>query len=544
MPIQNGTMFQYFSWDLPDNGELWNWLKESADHLRSLGITGVWIPPAYKSNDDGPENRVGYGVYDHFDLGEFPQKNNRNSDAHPTRTKYGTKQELHNAIHALHGFGYSDGNPRAYIQVYADIVMNHKFGADEQETIVVFPIGNVHNDDIFSNWLSNRNNPGVKSPQDIWTKFDFTNRLSTQRGREYSDFTWNSNHFDAVVDGSNQGYMIDGRSLDWQVSLNDRRLSNYDVLMGADLDFDNGFVRGEMKKWGTWFVEEMGFDGFRIDANKHIRFSFIREFLGHVRHEIGSRYGKNLFSVSEYLSGNRDELERYLDAIGNPSIDGNNPPAQVTNLFDFPLREHFKEASISYNGAYQIHRLQEGALIENSSEYAVTFVENHDTEEVRGNGNVGEWFKHIAYAYILLRGIGYPCVFYGDYFSNQREFLDLFLRLRRSYATGEEWYFAINHLNTKDDAIGWVRPYSSNGSMVIGINNSQDRWHEIRMDSGRSLKEFYHYATISWIEDSRHVIDYSWDRYGGSTYTSDSGWANFKVSPRSVTIWLEEGTWP
>ncbi len=37
MQLDNGTMFQYFSWGIKDNGKLWTWLKESADHFRSLG---------------------------------------------------------------------------------------------------------------------------------------------------------------------------------------------------------------------------------------------------------------------------------------------------------------------------------------------------------------------------------------------------------------------------------------------------------------------------------------------------------------------------
>ncbi|WP_337432022.1 glycoside hydrolase family 70 protein, partial [Salmonella enterica] len=40
------------------------------------------------------------------------------------RTKYGTRDELIGAINALHDYG---------IQVYADVVLNHKAGADETE---------------------------------------------------------------------------------------------------------------------------------------------------------------------------------------------------------------------------------------------------------------------------------------------------------------------------------------------------------------------------------------------------------------------------
>jgi glycosidase len=53
---------------------------------------------------------------------------------------------------------------------------------------------------------------------------------------------------------------------------------------------------------------------------------------------------------------------------------------------------------------------------------AVTFVENHDYQFGRAlDSHVREWIKPIAYAFILLRPGGYPCIFYGDYTGPSRE---------------------------------------------------------------------------------------------------------------------------
>ena len=62
---------QYFEWYLPNDGNLWNRLKEDASHLSQIGVTAVWIPPCYKATSS---NDVGYGAYDLYDLGEFDQK--------------------------------------------------------------------------------------------------------------------------------------------------------------------------------------------------------------------------------------------------------------------------------------------------------------------------------------------------------------------------------------------------------------------------------------------------------------------------------------
>ena len=47
--MENGVMMQYFEWNMPNDGDLWNQLKRDASHLHAIGITAVWIPPAYKA---------------------------------------------------------------------------------------------------------------------------------------------------------------------------------------------------------------------------------------------------------------------------------------------------------------------------------------------------------------------------------------------------------------------------------------------------------------------------------------------------------------
>ena len=117
MKETNDTMMQYFEWYLPNNCMLWKNLSSVGPTLKKLGINSIWLPPACKSS--GGINDTGYGVYDLYDLGEFNQKGT-------VRTKYGTKDEYLEAIQELHNNN---------IRVYADIVLNHKIGADEPETV-------------------------------------------------------------------------------------------------------------------------------------------------------------------------------------------------------------------------------------------------------------------------------------------------------------------------------------------------------------------------------------------------------------------------
>ena len=82
--MKKGVMMQGFEWYLPSSPHLWIILRVNAYKLKKAGITAIWLPPAYKGANG--VNDTGYGVYDHYDLGEF---NNKNT----SRTKYGTKKE-------------------------------------------------------------------------------------------------------------------------------------------------------------------------------------------------------------------------------------------------------------------------------------------------------------------------------------------------------------------------------------------------------------------------------------------------------------------
>ena len=148
MGKENGVMFQYFEWYLPADASLWRTVSANAQELSDKGVTSVWLPPAYKGQagiDD-----TGYGVYDMYDLGEFDQKGT-------VPTKYGTRDEYIDAVKNLQACG---------IDVYADIVLNHRMGADETEAIQAVKVNQENRTET------------VSDPKTIeaWTKFTFPGR--------------------------------------------------------------------------------------------------------------------------------------------------------------------------------------------------------------------------------------------------------------------------------------------------------------------------------------------------------------------------------
>ncbi|MCR4839357.1 MAG: alpha-amylase [Eubacterium sp.] len=410
--VENGTLMQYFEANLPSDGKLWKKASEDAAKLKTAGITSVWFPPAYKGAA-GSED-IGYSAYDLYDLGEFRQKGS-------VRTKYGTKKDYLAAIAALQGKG---------INVYADVVLDHKMGADEVESVSAQEF-NEH---------SRYQMIGDSRVIGAWTKFTFPGRKG-----KYSDFTWNWTHFDGIDWDQNRAkrsiFKFSGKEWDEGV---DKEFGNYDYLMGADIDFSNPEVFEEAVRWAVWYVKETGVDGFRLDACKHIPSSFYREFLTKVREQTG----KELFSVGEYWNENVNTLMEYLAKINKEA-----------SLFDVPLHNNFYYCAKA-EGAYDLRRIFDGTLTQCDPMHAVTFVDNHDTQPGQSLESwVADWFKPLAYTLILLRRDGYPCVFYGDYFGIPHDkskgcktLLDKLLKVRKTRAYGPQHdYF------DDPDCIGWTR---------------------------------------------------------------------------------------
>lgn len=479
----NGTMFQYFEWHLANDGNHWNRLAQDAASLKQRGITAVWIPPAYKGMQ---QNDVGYAAYDLYDLGEFNQKGT-------VRTKYGTKAQLLSAIQQLRNQG---------IQVYADIVLNHKLGADATESVRAVEVNR-----------SNRNQEiSGDTTIDAWTRFDFPGR-----GNTHSSFKWRWYHFDGVDwDQSRQRSAIykfrgDGKAWDWEV---DTENGNYDYLLGADVDMDHPEVRQELKNWGTWYVNTAQLDGFRLDAVKHVQFSYMGEWLRDVRRSTG----KNLFAVGEYWKNDRGALENYLNKTG-----------WSMSLFDVPLHYNLYQASNS-GGYYDMRRILDGTLVQAHPVHAVTFVDNHDTQPGESlESTVQPWFKPLAYALILTRESGYPSVFYGDYYGTRdggipamRGAIDPLLEARKSYAYGKQHDY-LDH----PDIIGWTREGDGNHpksglATIMSDGPGGSKW----MYVGRSR------AGQTWVDLTRNRSD-------RVTINAD-GWGQFPVNGGSVSVYVQE----
>jgi alpha-amylase len=201
------------------------------------------------------------------------------------------------------------------------------------------------------------------------------------------------------------------------------------------------------------------------------------------------------------------------------------------------LHQNFHNASLAGKN-YDLTRIFENTLVKNEPTHAVTFVENHDSQPLQSLASpVEAWFKPLAYALILLRKEGYPCIFYADYYGahykdrgndgdeheiwidSHQWLLDKFFHVRKNYAYGAQYdYF--DHPNT----IGWTRLGNDEhpGGVAVVLSNSEE---------GRKMMDIGH-ANTTYIDITGHV--------DGSIETNDQGWAEFRCNGGSVSVWVNQ----
>ncbi|MGC1246811.1 MAG: alpha-amylase family glycosyl hydrolase, partial [Spirulinaceae cyanobacterium] len=268
--------------------------------------------------------------------------------------------------------------------------------------------------------------------------------------------------------------------------------------------------------WGVWFLETTGVDGFRLDAVKHIPAWFYEQWLTKMRNHAQ----KELFSVGEYWENNLGSLLNYLDFT-----DGK------MSLVDVPLHYNFHFAS-KVGGSYDLRRILDNTLMQTKPELAVTFVENHDSQPLQSLESVVEsWFKPLAYALILLRKEGYPCLFYADYYGahykdkgyeiwldSHRFLIDKFLHARQNYAYGEQYdYF--DHW----DIIGWTRLGNGEHPQAMAVIMSNGAGGSKWMEVGKPNTEFY--------DLTEHISE--------PIKTNEHGWGEFRCNGGSVSVWVQ-----
>ena len=189
-----------------------------------------------------------------------------------------------------------------------------------------------------------------------------------------------------------------GAALSWATSNGYSLSSNNDTGEDwggmRDLDHTSTNVQNNVKAYIKMLLDDLGYAGFRYDMTK----GYAAQYTG-----MYNTYANPTYSVGEYWDGNLSAVKSWIDGTKVNNV-------VQSAAFDFPFRYGVRDA---VNNNKWTNLSGKGLNMEtNYRRYAVTFVENHDTQYRDANNPQDPLNQHVeaANAYLLAMP-GTPCIF-------------------------------------------------------------------------------------------------------------------------------------
>lgn len=237
-----------------------------------------------------------------------------------------------------------------------------------------------------------------------------------------------------------------------------------DFSFGDDLAPINGIPKDHclngLLASADWLTRSLDIQGYRLDDGKGVSTVFTRTLLNH-----GTIKGK--FAAGEVFDENLGLVRGWISAVNGQA-----------SAFDFPLRKLLKEMT-NNAGFFEMSQLDHAGLAGADPFHAVTWVENHDTNEDNNNKIVSN--KPQAYAYILTSEC-YQCVFYKDYSTDPGSFgmkkiIDNLIFIHEKIADGATQQRFKNH-----DIFAYER--LGGAHLLVGLNNNGIAAHTVTVQTG------------------------------------------------------------
>jgi hypothetical protein len=321
----------------------WDRIERRVPDFFLAGYDAVWLPPVSKT---AAFHSPGYDPFDRFDLGKPPLFTFASNRA---RTTYGTEDTFRAMVKELQ---------RSGAEVYIDTILNHNSGRTESDFFLSqggWP----------GFWIPREDPPRDKRPTDDWGDFNGGNAQGYLQSENPGGSNYDLVNGDlvALIDIAHQSnnqfirqpveagnpLNIPGGSV-WNTpdpanarfypdlaltpdsftnpgtgrnpgsqSFTRYPFNNSDPSAG-DAVTDNG--TGLLMRWSQWMIQEIGVDGFRLDASKHAPTWFWDRFFDssiHLSRITPDGRRVNPFTFGENVTGNSDILGNYTrkDSFAN-----------------------------------------------------------------------------------------------------------------------------------------------------------------------------------------------------------------------------------
>lgn len=264
------------------------------------------------------------------------------------RSAFGTEQELRTMISTFKAKGTG---------IIADVVVNHKNGV--------------------SNWCGFANET-VKGKN---------------TGKTYS-VTWDNTGYTQICkdDEANTATKSEAKGM-----INGAADTGLGDTGCRDLDHTNSTTQLNIKTYEDFLLNEMGYTGFRYDFVKGYDPKYIKMY---------NEASKPKFSVGEYWQGSVTASKSGDHPFGGVK-DWVEATDKTSAAFDFPMKYLIK--GVFNDGNWKLLTDYKTRLVGIEPQYAVTFIDNHDTGEPHNNPDPLRANVEAANAYILAMP-GTPCI--------------------------------------------------------------------------------------------------------------------------------------
>ena len=281
------------------------------------------------------------------------------------------------------GWCNSDYNQMGYTPVYY-FDQRSSFGSESQLRNMIAAFRERGTGVIADVVINHRNNMGAGGS---WVDYP----AETYKGQTYqmlpSDICRND-------DGEQTYNWANGKG----ISLSENNDTGEDWSGCRDIDHLSPNVQNCVKAYLKFLIEDIGYTGFRYDMVKGFYAYFIADY---------NCYAKPAFSVGEYW----DSSAKIREWVNNSRGYVSDTPTSAA--FDFQFRYRVRDAINNADWRWLGYDEKPLSADNYYKQYAVTFVENHDTEH-RINGAEQDPIRSdtlAANAYLLAMP-GTPCVFY------------------------------------------------------------------------------------------------------------------------------------
>lgn len=315
-----------------------------------------------------------------------------------------------------------------------------------------------------------------------------------------------------------------------------------------DLDHTSAEVQRNCKAYTQFLIEDMGYCGFRYDMAKGYSGSYTK---------IYNEASHPTFSVGEYWDG-YDGIAYWIESTGRQSA-----------AFDFPCKYAINDAFHSNDMTKLVWKANgttdqpAGMIHFGYPQYAVTFIDNHDTyrDGSKFNGNV------VAANAFILCSPGTPCVFWPHYTANKAAIQKL-IDIRN--ACGVHNQSAVKVLRSSRDCY-MAEVYGKKGTLVVKIGSSMDSpagysnsdikatgngycvWTKTTVGGGstptptpspESFKVYFNNATSNWTTPHIHYWggeESTWPGVAMSKVTGTTGIWSYTVPAGTTGILFNAG---